>query len=635
MSGLAAIVRFDGSDVPEGAIERVTAAQAYRGIDGIAHWRSGPVALGFCALHALDPATAPPLPLVSDDGQRAVVFTGYLHHRDDLVAALTAKGSAPRTDADAELVLRAYECWGEDCAVRIEGEFAFVVWDGRTRRVFCARDHGSLRPLYYHFDGRQLVVASDFAAILDAPGVKQEPNLRMIAQIMANETITPAETVWKGIVRLLPATCASIDRSGMRSRTYWAPPAEVTLRYPRDEDYFEHYRALLGDCVREASRSHRPVGIDVSGGLDSSAIFAMANRLAESGQLLAPEFKGYTFRFEAGSAPDELDYARAVAAHVGRPVAEIAPFLPEMNWFVAQGLVNRDACPFPNVAMTSAIGRALVADGCRVWINGEGGDEWLGGRPFYYSEQLAAGDLTGAARSFQDDRAAFGWRTALWRLYRYGLGPHAPAALRALRRKVMARGGPNQFESAFWLDSSLDRLLAELRSERDNSQALAYTNIARRAMYMELKDPFDNIARDLVERQCAQLGYEPRSPMFARRFIEFAFSTPERTRLRGDQRKFTHVGALQGLLPESVRTRKTKADFSLAFERHLDKMQTMLVDDLPARNPERLSAPGMARLFAEYQFDPDNDGPVWELWGVFACLAPGHLDANENAEIVE
>lgn len=149
----------------------------------------------------------------------------------------------------------------------------------------------------------------------------------------------------------------------------------------------------------------------------------MANRLAESGQLLAPEFKGYTFRFEAGSAPDELDYARAVAAHVGTPVAEIAPFLPEMNWFVEQGLVNRDACPFPNVAMTSAIGRALVADGCRVWINGEGGDEWLGGRPFYYSEQLAAGDLAGAARSFQDDRAAFGWRTALWRLYRYGLGP--------------------------------------------------------------------------------------------------------------------------------------------------------------------------------------------------------------------
>lgn len=632
MSGLAAIVRFDGSDVPVGAIERVTAAQAYRGLDGIAHWRSGPVALGHCATWALDPGTAPPQPLVSADGQRAVVFTGYLHHREDLVAAL---GVSPRSDADAELVLRAYERWGEDCAVRIEGEFAFVIWDGHNRRVFCARDHGSLRPLFYHFDGRQLVVASDLAAILDAPEVKREPNLRMIAQIMGNETITPAETVWKGIMRLLPATCATIDRDGMRSRTYWAPPAEVTLRYPRDEDYFEHYRAMLSDCIRQASRSHRPVGIDVSGGLDSSAIFAVADALAKSGELLAPDFKGYTFRFEAGSAPDELDYARTVAAHVGRPVAEIAPFLPDLDWFVAQGRANRDACPFPNVAMTSAIGRALVADGCRVWINGEGGDEWLGGRPFHYSEQLMAGDLAGAARSFGADRVAFGWRTALWRLYRYGLAPHAPAVLRRMRRQRMARRGPNQFDSAYWLDPSLDRMLADMRTEPDLSPALAYTNIARRAMYMELKDPFDNIARDLVERQCAQLGYQPRSPMFARRFIEFAFSTPERTRLRGDQRKFTHVGAMKGLLPESVRTRKTKADFSLAFERHLDKMQAMLVEDLPARNPACLSASGMGRLFAEYQFDPDNDGPVWELWGVFACLAPGHLDAAEFTEIVE
>lgn len=635
MSGLAAIIRFDGGDVPEGAIERVTAAQAYRGIDGIAHWRSGPVALSFCATHALDPERAPAQPLLSEDGQRAVVFTGYLHHRDDLRAALTAHGGAPRSDADAELVLRAYECWGEDCAVRIEGEFAFVVWDAREQRAFCARDHASLRPLFYHFDGRQLVVASDHAAILDAPGVKQEPNLRMIAQIMGNEIITPVETVWQRVMRFLPATCASFDRSGMRSRTYWAPPGEVTLHYPRDEDYFEHYRELLSDCVRQASRSHRPVGIDVSGGLDSSAVFAVAGRLAKDGQLLAPDFKGYTFRFEAGSVPDELDYARAVAAHVGKSVAEIAPFLPDLDWFIARGRADRDACPFPNVAMTTSIGQALVADGCRVWINGEGGDEWLGGRPFYHSEQLQAGDLAGVYRSFRDDHAAFGWRMALWRLYRYGLGPHAPAVLRKLRRRLNRPRGPSGQDGAYWLDPALDRLLGELRREVDYGPALAYTNIARRAMFMELKDPFDNLARELVERQCAHLGYEPRSPMFARRFIEFAFATPERMRLRGDQRKFTHVGAMRGLLPESVRTRKTKADFSLAFERHLDKMGAMLMSDLSAKEPTRLSAEGMRRLVAEYQAAPGDDGPVWELWGVFACLAPGHLDAGIHSKIVE
>ncbi len=625
LSGIAAIVRFDGGDVPLGAIEQIMARQGYRGIDGTAHWRSGPVALGFCATHATVAEPAPAQPLASADGQLVLVFNGYLHHPEELRSALVARGVRLRTSGDAELVLHSFAQWGEECAARIEGEFAFVIWDARRRRAYCARDHAGLRTLFYWFDGKQLVVASDIAAVLAAAGVVQEPNQRVIVQIMANEFLTLRETVWKGVMRLLPACWATFDRDGEQSATYWAPPREVTLRYARDADYAEHYRDVLDDCVRQASRSHLPVGIDVSGGLDSSAVFAVADKMAREGRLQSPDFRGYTFRFGGGTAADEIRYARNVANHVGRPLAEIEPFSPDLDWFVERGRDDCDACPYPNTAMTISIGEKLVADGCRVWINGEGGDEWLGGRPFYYSEQLSAGDLKGLLESFRLDRVALGWRTALWRFYRYGLGPHAPAFMRRLRRRMAVPRGPNQFDGAFWLDPAMDRLLGECRAEVDHEAAHAYTNIARRAMFMELKEPFDNMARDQIDRQCARIGYESRSPLFARRFIDFAFSVPERTRLRGDIRKFTHVEAMTGVLPESVRTRKTKADFGQAFERLLDGMQEVLVSEIAHSSPGRISTEGIARLYRGYQVGPEQDRQVWELWGIFACEAPGNL----------
>jgi len=137
-------------------------------------------------------------------------------------------------------------------------------------------------------------------------------------------------------------------------------------------------------------------------------------------------------------------------------------------------------------------------------------------------------------------------------------------------------------------------------------------------MFETLKDPFLEQTRDQVNRQYARVGYEPRAPMYARRFIEFAFSTPERIRLRGHTRKYVHVQALQGFLPEKVRNRRTKADFSLAFTRHLNKVEERLVDLLPANGGVYLSQSGMKRLYGYYRKCP-SDGPIWELWGALSC----------------
>ncbi len=628
MSGIAAIIRFDGGDVEPGAIEAMTAEMAYRGPDGIAHWRQGQAALGHCALHTTAESFEAAQPLANDDESIILVLDGWLHNYDALRGDLLARGVNLRSRSDAELVLRAYEVWGEDCPVHLEGEFAFVVWDRRRNAAFCARDHAGLKPLTYHWDDNRLIIASDPGPILITPGVKREANNRMVAQVFANEWITRGETIWKDVMRLLPATWSRFGPNSRHDCTYWSPPTEVTITYKRDEDYYEHYRELFADCVRGASRSHLPVSADVSGGLDSSAVFAQAEYLHQAGRLPAPGLKGYTYKFEEGSAPDEIEYARAVAAHLGVAVREIAPFIPELDWFTARGRADRDMAPYPNTAMAVAIGDAVVGDGSRVLMNGEGGDEWLGGKPFYYNEQLRAWDLASAAKSFAADRAAIGLRQALYRLIRFGIAPLAPKSLLALRRKINLAKGPNTYGNAFWISPELDRLLTELRVGRDRSGYLSISNMARRAMFMALKEPYCELARDHFDRQCARQGYEPRTPMYARKFIEFAFSTPERLRLQGDTRKYLHVMALDGMLPELVLQRKTKADFSLAFEHHLDKMKYLLTDVLPATGTGHLDSEGVAKLYESYRQLPVDERPVWELWGLFSCESLFQADAS-------
>ena len=632
MSGIAAVFRFDESTIEPGTIERLTNAIAYRGPDGIAHWQEGAASLGFCALHTTAESLTAAQPLRSEDGQLVLVLDGFLHNHEELSGELRAKGAMLRSSSDAEIVLRAYETWAEDCVRRLDGEFAFVLWDGRRNAAFCARDHAGLRPLHFHWDNRRLTVASDPGAILVAPGVPHELNKPMVAQVIANEWITRGETIWKGVMRQLPATWVRFSADGMRSAVYWSPPTEVTIRYKSDVEYFEQYRALLDDCVRRSSRSHLPIASDVSGGLDSSAIFAVAENLRRQGRLLAPEIKGYTYKFDKGLPADELDYARAVAKHLGVPVQEILPFFPDLGWFSNRARQDCDMALYPNMAMAVSVGNALVRDGCRVSFNGEGGDEWVGGRAYYYAEQISERDWPALARSFREDRAAIGLRAVIYRLARFGILPQFPDRLISAVHKLVSPKGPNTYNNAFWLAAELDQILSECREANDRSHIMAIPNRSRRSMFETLQHPFLELARDQFDRRAARLGAEGRYPMFARPFIEFAFSTPECIRLRGDERKHVHVNSLHDLLPKSILERRTKADFSIAFERLFDEAYDTISGTFDRFGHSFLEPCGIRKIRRLCSELPWYERPIWELWGAYGCTVPFELATKADRD---
>lgn len=627
MSGIAAIVRLDGGEVEPGSIETMTAAMAYRGPDGIAHWHGGAVALGQCLMVTDAASAGPASPLASEDGNFVLVFDGWLANAAELRAELTRRGARLRDDSDAELVLRAFELWGEDAPARLEGGFAFVVWDARRRAAFLARDHLGQCPLHFLHDGKRLIVASDLGAVAALPDVPRRPNRGFIAEVLANEWLSLDDTVWEGISRLRAAHWLRCDGTGLRRERYWTPPLEVTIRHASDADWFAHYRDVLEDAVRRTARTHLPLGCEVSGGLDSSALFCMADKLAREGRLPAPDLIGYSYLGEPGTLADEIAYARAVARHTGRTIREIDPFLPGADWFAERTRIDADMPLYPNGAMGVNIGKAAREDGCRVVLNGEGGDDWIAGKPFYFAEHLAERDLSGLLRSLAGDIADLGLRQTARNFVRHGLAPVMPRRVKDLLGQRGVPPGPHGAEGAYWLSPELSRLLDERRAAADYEFYRGIANPARRSLMMTMNDPFNDLMRSLASRQAARLGYDLRSPMHLRSYVDFAFAIPERVRCRGSHYKFLHAAALADLLPREVAERKSKAEFSFPFDRLLPGMADLLTREAPERCPDLLSREGTARLFGHYMTATDYVKPRWELWGVLDCLNLRRIEA--------
>jgi asparagine synthase (glutamine-hydrolysing) len=262
-----------------------------------------------------------------------MVMDGRVDNWEELRRELLGKGAPLRNRADSELVLRAYEVWGRECLGHIDGDFALVIWDARRQEAFCARDRAGSRRFHYHWNGQTLVFATDVLAVLSMAWVPKTINDGMVVEHLANEWHSLDETFWQDVLRLVPAHRLVAGAGGLQIDRYWLPDMHATIPCRSDGEYIEYYRALFTDVVRRMSRSNHTVACDVSGGLDSSAIFAVAERLRQDGLLPAPGLEGYALDFRGDPDADELVYGRAVGTHLGRTIHEIAPARMPLDWF--------------------------------------------------------------------------------------------------------------------------------------------------------------------------------------------------------------------------------------------------------------------------------------------------------------
>lgn len=618
MSGIAGFIHTDGRQARSEAIEAMLQSLRHRGPDGLDSWVNGSVALGHAALHTTPESLQEHQPLEDESGHLVLTFDGRLDNRAELRAAVQARGETLRDSSDAELALKVSICLGDDAPGRMVGDFAFALWDARRRRLFCARDALGQRPFVFGFDGRTFRFASELCGILCDREVPRTPNEDMVAEALAFGVRSRSATLYQGLERLPAAHYLVLEAGRVQIRKYWDIDLEAELRLDTDEAYAERFQEVFTEAVRCRMRSHRPLAAYLSGGLDSSAVVSVAAKLLEQGAGGAPGLATYSMVFP-GLACDESEYSRSVVRHWRLNNYALPPAGFEHEYYAEGARRYLDLPDFANEVMADAL-KALAAEhGSRVLLSGMGGDDWLNGSHFRYADYLSGGQALRLMRQLNSDLRASGVSSALTRLLKFGFYPYVPGSVKALGRKWRGK----HLETGLLHPELFARTRHALSDSPPVSRNKSATHV-RKSLYDwlwsgELVHPLE-----VDERASAWSGLELRAPFHDRRLVEFAFSLPDEQRWREGCHKWILRDAMQGILPESVRTRTSKSDFSHLYVDDLrragargffDRMSTV-----------RIGWVDGGKLASAWQGLRDLRNPdehacrnlIWPLWMAFA-----------------
>ncbi|MFN8639078.1 MAG: asparagine synthase-related protein [Dehalococcoidia bacterium] len=373
MSGVLALVSLDGRPVPEDLARRQLAAIRHRGAGEPVLWLEPGVALGQAHRAITPEAEREVLPLVSPDGRYHLVWDGRIDNRDELARLLGWSPERAGEATDADFVLEAYVRWGDACVTRLLGDWAIVIWDSVAHRLFAAKDPMGFRSLYYAQHDGLFVVGSEPLQVLDASWLPPRPNFDYVLRLLGDAVIEPGTTSYEELTELLGGQTCTVEDGLVSKRTFWRSPRVTDVGARTAEDYIEGFIERFDDAVRVRVRSAGPVGVFLSGGLDSSYVAAIASKYTNVTAVST---------YAGGTDWDEREYQRLVVDHLGIPYESVdvedcwalsSRYLSDQHFDVTQ-------IP-PQAPMQVAQARFAGSLGMRVMLTGDGGDEWMvGGR---------------------------------------------------------------------------------------------------------------------------------------------------------------------------------------------------------------------------------------------------------------
>jgi asparagine synthase (glutamine-hydrolysing) len=620
MCGLAGILSFDGGPIERATLQRMGDALRHRGPDAEGCYCDAASAPGIGLVHrrlsVIDLSRVADQPLGTEDGRIQVLLNGEIYNFQELRATLTARHLF-RSKGDTEVVAHLYEEQGDAAIAVLDGMFALAIWDARRRRLVLARDPLGKKPLYYWSDGRRLVFGSEIKALL-AAGAPAEMNEDALGEYLAYGYVPTPGTFFRGIRKLPPATILIVDAAGVREPSpYWDlrfPPAGEG-RNVSEADAAARVLELLTDAVRKRLVADVPLGVLLSGGVDSSALAALMARLVPG------RVRTFTVGFEGAAFYDERAHAESVARHIGAE-HHASVVKPEAAALVETLLHHHDE-PFGD---SSALPTYLVAREARrhvtVAINGDGGDEAFAGYQRFYAALLAEQipmparrALRGVARLLPEGSTYHG---LLRRVRRFTDKAARPLAERIFGWSaffdlpdLQALAGPSAFEA--------DRVLA---SYRDTLARCEGASLLSRLLYLNARTYLLDDLLPKMDRMTMAHGLEARSPFLDRALIEYAATLPDAFKRRGAAGKRVLKRAVAGLLPQAILARP-KHGFGVPLGAWFrGELRPMLEDTLLAkpRLGLRLRVQEVQRLVSEHMAGrADRGHQLWtlltlELW---------------------
>jgi asparagine synthase (glutamine-hydrolysing) len=570
------------------------------------------IALGHRRLSIIDLSTGQQ-PMCNEDGTVWIAFNGEIYNYDYLRRRLEGSGHKFRTSSDTETIIHLYEDEGPDCFAHLNGMFAVALWDARRRRLVLGRDRLGKKPLVYRQDSGRLLFASELKSLLEVPGIPREIDPSAIDEYLTYQYIPHPNTIFRGYRKLPPGHWAVWQDDKLEVKPYWNPDFGVERRVPAIQA-IDQLRVLVENAVQIRLRSDVPLGAFLSGGIDSSIVVALMQKLS------AEPIKTFTIGFPVKEY-DESGYAERVANHLQthHTTMQVTPdavaILPKLVWHYDEPFADSSAIPTWYVS-------ELTRQHVTVALSGDGGDELFAGYPRYRAVALAG--MFDRVPPMKSLAAAHAWQFL-------PASGRQKSLLRQAKRFSEALALPAERRYLDWISIFNESRRAELYNDDFlaglSTDPAAFVRAAWRRCQgrdavtaASLTDLVTYLPCDLMTKvDIASMahGLECRAPLLDYRVVEFAASLPVRLKYRGGKGKWLLRQAFGHLLPPEVFSRK-KMGFGVPldywFRNELRELtrDTLLSDS--ARSRQFFRPESVQKLFDEHDrrfFD--HSARLWAL----------------------
>lgn len=581
MCGITGWVNLEQSktsrDHTEAVLHSMCERIVHRGPNSEGIWMDDTVALGMRRLSIIDLHTGDQ-PVYSEDRSIVVMMNGELYNYREVRADLEKRGHKFVTQTDTEIVPHLYQEYGDDFVDHINGMFAITLWDTRRKRLVIARDRFGEKPVYYGvFDGK-LLYASEPKALLAHPSVKPELNLDAFRQYLSFDYIPAPQSIYKGISKLPAAHIMTVENGEVKIRRYWNLTFSKNGHTTSLEESAVELRDLLSDAVRMRLVADVPLGILLSGGIDSSAVAAFAVQHATE------KVKTFSIGFEEDSF-DETKFARQVAAHLGTDhheeklsAATAGDLISEIGTWLDEPLSDGSLIP------TYLLAR-FVRKHVTVALGGDGGDELFAGYPMYYGHKVAGayGAIPQFLRSGVIEPIV---RMLPVSTKNLSFDYKAKRFVRSANYEAVIRH--HSWFGSFSLDEQRPLLTENVRANGSGDIYIGPKNLLdicdatdeiERMQYLDMNFYMAEDILTKVDRASMAVSLETRAPFLDPRVGQFAASLPLDYKLRGNKGKYILKRAVKELLPKTILTRSKKG-FGIPIAEWLKGRLNPLMHDL-------------------------------------------------------
>lgn len=591
MCGIAGWINLENNSSQnhsEAVLHSMCERMKHRGPDSEGLWLDEKVALGMRRLSIIDLATGEQ-PVYSEDKSIVVVMNGELYNFKEVRADLEKRGHKFETHTDTEILPHLYEEYGEAMLEHINGMFAFALWDKRTEKLLIARDKFGEKPLYYGVFAGKLIFASELKVLLENPAVETEINIDALRQYLSFDYVPAPHSIYKNIYKLPAAHFLTVEKGEVKTRRYWNLSWNKNGHTPSIEKAAEELRELLSDAVKMRLVADVPLGILLSGGVDSSTVAAFAAQHA-SGKI-----KTFSIGFEEDSF-DESKYARQVARHLDTEhyedklsVERAADLISEIGLWLDEPLSDGSLLP------TFLLSR-FVRKHVTVALGGDGGDEIFAGYPMYYAHKVAK-FYNGIPSFFRNNLIEPVVNRLPVSSKNLSFDYKAKRFIRAAKYDTVTRH--HSWFGSFSTDEQQKLLSKDVLANTsgdiyaDAKNLLQITDATNDIERMQFLDLNFYMAEDIltkVDRASMAVSLEVRAPFLDPRVAEFAAQLPLEYRLKGSQGKYILKKAMENLLPKNILHRPKKG-FGIPIAEWLKGRLNPLMREMLA--PERLKNQGL------------------------------------------